>query len=40
VRSSLKLKLFLETLDHSFAGVPPWDQALIDRGLLSPAIIE
>ena len=40
VRSSLKLKLFLETLDHSFAGVPPWDQALIERGLLSPAIIE
>jgi hypothetical protein len=39
-RSSLKLKLFLETLDKSFAGMPPWDRALIDRGLLPPAIIE
>ena len=40
VRSSLKLKLFLEALSTSFAGVPPWDQALIDRGLLPPTIIE
>ena len=40
VRSSLKLKLFLETLGASFSGVPPWDQALIDRGLLAPTIIE
>ena len=40
VRSSLKLKLFLETLSASFSGVPPWDQALIDRGLLPPTIIE
>ncbi len=39
-RSSLKLKLFLETLDKSFAGMPPWDRALIDHGLLPPAIIE
>lgn len=40
VRSSLKLKLFLETLGAAFSGVPPWDQALIDRGLLPPTIIE
>ena len=40
VRSSLKLKLFLETLTASFSGVPPWDQALIDRGLLPVSIIE
>jgi DNA-binding transcriptional LysR family regulator len=40
VRSSLKLKLFLETLNASFSGVPPWDQALIDRKLIPAAIIE
>ena len=39
-RSALKLKLFLETLDKSFAGMPPWDRALIDRGLLPATIIE
>jgi DNA-binding transcriptional LysR family regulator len=40
VRSSLKLKLFLEVLTASFSGVPPWDQALIDRGLLADGVIE
>jgi DNA-binding transcriptional LysR family regulator len=40
VRSSLKLKLFLETLEQSFSGVPPWDQALIGRGLIASTIIE
>ena len=40
VRSSLKLKLFLETLNASFSGIPPWDQALIERKLLTPTIIE
>jgi DNA-binding transcriptional LysR family regulator len=40
VRSALKLKLFLEMLTKSFSGVPPWDQALIERGLLPAAIIE
>ena len=40
VRSSLKLKLFLETLNASFSGVPPWDQSLIDRKLIPAAIIE
>jgi DNA-binding transcriptional LysR family regulator len=40
VRSSLKLKLFLETLNASFSGIPPWDQALIERKLLTATIIE
>lgn len=40
VRSSLKLKLFLEVLTASFSGVPPWDQALISRGLLADGVIE
>jgi DNA-binding transcriptional LysR family regulator len=40
VRTSLKLKLFLEALSASFSGVPPWDQALIERQLLAPTIIE
>lgn len=40
VRSSLKLKLFLEVLTTSFAGLPPWDDALIERGLLPAEIIE
>jgi len=40
VRSSLKLKLFLEVLTASFAALPPWDQALIERGLLSENVIE
>ncbi len=40
VRSALKLKLFLDMLKHNFAGVPPWDQALFDRHLLSSALIE
>jgi len=40
VRSALKLKLFLETLQQSFSDVPPWDQALLDAGLITPRIIE
>jgi DNA-binding transcriptional LysR family regulator len=40
VRSSLKLKLFLEMLTKSFSGVPPWDEPLIERGLIPAAIIE
>jgi len=40
VRSSLKLKLFLELLTASFSGVPPWDQALIERGLLPEEVID
>ena len=34
VRSAFKLKLFIETPGRSFAGVPPWDRALIERGLI------
>lgn len=40
VRSSLKLKLFLDALSATFSGVPPWDQALIERKLLAPEIVE
>ncbi len=40
VRGALKLKLFLDALHSSFSGVPPWDAALIERGLLAPEVIE
>jgi DNA-binding transcriptional LysR family regulator len=40
VRSSLKLKLFLDALVKSFAGTPPWDAALIERGLIAERVIE
>lgn len=40
MRSSLKLKLFLQGLTASFSATPPWDLALIERGLLSDTIIE
>ena len=40
VRSSLKMKLFLEMLTSSFSGVPPWDRALIERGLLPEGVID
>jgi DNA-binding transcriptional LysR family regulator len=40
VRSSLKLKLFLDGLTASFSGMPAWDRALIDARLLPEAIIE
>src|SRR5574337_963019 len=39
-RSSLKLKLFLESLVRSFAATPPWDAALLDAGLLPAEILE
>ena len=39
-RSSLKLKLFLDALARSFAGTPPWDAALIERGLVPERLIE
>jgi len=39
-RSSLKLKLFLEALVQSFAGTPPWDAVLIEKGLVPEALIE
>jgi DNA-binding transcriptional LysR family regulator len=40
VRSALKLKLFLQALTASFSGMPPWDQALIERGLLETELTE
>jgi len=40
VRSALKLKLFLDLLFRSFSGLPPWDAALIERGLLADRVIE
>jgi DNA-binding transcriptional LysR family regulator len=40
LRGSLKLKLFLDVLSASFSGIPPWDQALIDGGLLPAGFIE
>lgn len=40
LRSALKLKLFIESVTHSFSGTPPWDAALIEAGLLSDEIIE
>lgn len=40
LRSSLKLKLFLEPLSANFSGVPPWDDVLIKAGYLSDQIIE
>jgi DNA-binding transcriptional LysR family regulator len=39
-RSALKLKLFLDALVTEFAGTPPWDAALIERGLISGDLIE
>ncbi|MBL8330226.1 MAG: LysR family transcriptional regulator [Rubrivivax sp.] len=39
-RSALKLKLFLEALVRSFAGTPPWDAALIERGLIGAELVE
>ena len=39
-RRTLKLKLFLEMLSKSFSGVPPWDQGLVDAGLLSEVVID
>jgi DNA-binding transcriptional LysR family regulator len=40
VRRALKLKLFLELLYARFADVPPWDRALIERGLLDESVID
>jgi DNA-binding transcriptional LysR family regulator len=40
MRSAIKLKLFLDVLYRSFCEVPPWDAALLQRGLLSEVIIE
>jgi DNA-binding transcriptional LysR family regulator len=39
-RGTFKLRLFIESLAANFAGEPPWDQALIERGLIPTEIIE
>jgi DNA-binding transcriptional LysR family regulator len=39
-RSSLKLKLFLESLVRNFAGIPPWDAALLSAGLVPDKLVE
>lgn len=39
-RNDFKLKLFVEHISAAFARVPPWDAALIERGLLPEALIE
>lgn len=39
-RNAFKLKLFIEHITAAFARVPPWDAALIERGLLPADFIE
>ncbi len=39
-RSGVKLRLFIDSLVERFAGVAPWDQVLINTGLLGSEIIE
>jgi DNA-binding transcriptional LysR family regulator len=39
-RGGAKLKLFVESLLAKFAGDPPWDSALIEKGLLSQSLLE
>jgi DNA-binding transcriptional LysR family regulator len=39
-RSSFKLRLFLESLTANFAGEPPWDQLLIERGFIPAEMSE
>jgi len=40
-RGAFKLKLFIESLTHAFAGgEPPWDRELIARGLMPERLIE
>lgn len=39
-RGAFKLRLFIESLSAAFGGEPPWDRALIERGLLPPGLLE
>jgi DNA-binding transcriptional LysR family regulator len=39
-RGGVKLRLFAEGLQARFSGLPPWDQALTQRGLLPERLIE
>jgi len=38
-RNAFKLKLFIEHITAAFTRVPPWDAAMIERGLLPEALI-
>lgn len=38
-RGGTKLKLFIESLHQRFAGDPPWDTALVERGLIGPDLL-
>ena len=39
-RNAFKLKLFIESIAAEFTREPPWDAALIDKGLLPARLIE
>lgn len=39
-RNAFKLKLFIEHITGAFGRVPPWDRALIERGLLPQELVE
>jgi hypothetical protein len=40
-RGAFKLRLFIEALAAAYAGgTPPWDQPLIEAGLLPEALVE
>ena len=39
-RSTFKLKLFVECIAAGFAEGPPWDRALIERGLIPAQLLE
>ena len=38
-RNAFKLRLFIEHITAAFARVPPWDAAMIERGLLPAELI-
>lgn len=38
-RNAFKLKLFIEHIAAAFARVPPWDAAMVDKGLLPAQLI-
>ncbi|GAB3771219.1 LysR family transcriptional regulator [Ramlibacter monticola] len=39
-RNAFKLRLFIEHITQAFGRVPPWDAALIERGVLPAGLIE
>jgi DNA-binding transcriptional LysR family regulator len=38
-RNAFKLRLFIEHVTAAFSRVPPWDAAMVERGLLPPGLI-